>query len=89
MATIGGNLFTRHPNNLNNIHNDSNDLLSLIIILEKNVHGGKKVINDREKINDIGKRAHVMNHSHGSCVFGALGKKYMKALFGLVIYQRS
>ena len=26
-ATIGGNLFTRYPNNLNHIHIDSNDIL--------------------------------------------------------------
>ena len=40
-ATIGGNLFTRHPNNINHVHKDSKNLLSLIIILGKNVHGGE------------------------------------------------
>ena len=32
LATIGGNLFTRHPNNLNHVHKDSNNVLSVIII---------------------------------------------------------
>ena len=27
LATIEGNLFTRHPNNLNHVHKDSNNLL--------------------------------------------------------------
>ena len=27
--------------------------------------------NDGEKMNDIGKRAYVLNHSHGRCVVGA------------------
>ena len=38
------------------------------------VHGGKTVFYDGEKINDIGKRAHVMNHSHGRCVVGPFDK---------------
>ena len=40
-ATIGGNLFTIHANNLNHVHKDSKDLLSVIIILGTNVHGGE------------------------------------------------
>ena len=32
LATIGGNLYTRHPKSLNHVHKDSNDLLSVIII---------------------------------------------------------
>ena len=39
LATIGGNLFTRHPKNLNHVQNDSNYTLSVTIILGKNVHG--------------------------------------------------
>ena len=40
LETIGGNLFTRHPKNLNHVHKDSNDLLSVIIIFGTNVHSG-------------------------------------------------
>ena len=39
LATIGGNLYTRHPKNPNHVHKDSNDLLSVIIILGTDVHG--------------------------------------------------
>ena len=41
LATIGGNLFTIHTNNINHVHKDSNNILSVIIILGKNVHGGE------------------------------------------------
>ena len=67
-ANIGDNLFTIHPNNLSHVHKDSNDLLSVIIILVTDVQGGKRVFNDGDKINDIGKRTHVLKHSHGSSV---------------------
>ena len=43
LATIGGNLLTRHPKKSNNVHKDSNDLLSMIIILETDVCGEKPV----------------------------------------------
>ena len=85
LATIGGNLFTIHPKNINNVHKDSNDVLSVIIILGTNVHVGETVFNDREKMNDIGKIAHILNHSHVRCVVGALIKIHTKDLFGLVI----
>ena len=31
----------------------------------------------------IGKRAHVLKHSHGRCVVGDFDKFYTKALFGM------
>ena len=43
LATIGGNLFTRHLKNLNHVHKDSNRILSVIIILGKNVYSGETV----------------------------------------------
>ena len=42
-ATIGGNLYTRHPKNFNRLHRDSNNLLSVIIILGTDVNGGETV----------------------------------------------
>ena len=74
LATIGGNLFTRHPKNLNHVHEYSNHLLSVIIILGTDVHGGETVFNDGDKMNDIRKRAHVLNHSRGRCMVGAFDK---------------
>ena len=73
-ATIGGNLFTRHPKNLNHVQKESNDLLSVLIILGTNVHGGETVFYYGVNMHDIGKRAHVLKHSHGRCVFGAFDK---------------
>ena len=32
LATIGGNLFTRNPKNINHVHREINNLLPLIII---------------------------------------------------------
>ena len=52
-STIGDNLFTRHLKNINHVHKDSNDLLSVIIILGTDVHGGKTLLYDGEKMNDI------------------------------------
>ena len=42
LATVGGNLYTRHPKNLNHVHKDSKYLLLVIIILGTDVHGGEK-----------------------------------------------
>ena len=74
MATIGGNLFTGHPKNLNHVHKESNDILSVIIILGTNFHGGETVFNDGESMKYIGKRAHVLNPSNGRCVVDAFDK---------------
>ena len=52
LATIGGNLYTRHPKNLNHVHKDSKDLLLAIIVLATDVHGGETVY-DGENMNDI------------------------------------
>ena len=45
-ATIGGNLYTENPKNINHVHRDSNNILSVIIILGTDVNGGKTVFND-------------------------------------------
>ena len=46
LETIGGNLYTRHSNNLNHVHKDSKDILSVILILRTNFNGGEAVFND-------------------------------------------
>ena len=73
-STIGGNIFAIHQKNLNHIHRGSNGLLSVIKILGTYFIGGETVFNDVDNINDIGKRAHVLKHSYGSCVVGAFDK---------------
>ena len=40
----------------------------MIIILGKNIHSGKTVFNYGVNMDDIGKIAHVLKHSHGRCV---------------------
>ena len=78
LEAIGCNLFTRHPKNINHLHKDSIDLLSVIIILGEKNHGGETVFNDGVKMNDIGKRARGLKHSHKMCVVGAFDKNLHK-----------
>ena len=73
-VTIGGNLYTRHPKNLNHVHVDSKDLLSVIIILGTDVNSGETIFYDEENIHDIVKGAHVLKHSRVRCVIGAFDK---------------
>ena len=49
MAVIGGKLYSNHHKNLNHVHKDSNDLVSFIINLGKNISGGDTVLNDGVK----------------------------------------
>ena len=76
LATIGENLYTRHVKNFIHLHKDSKYLLSVIIILGTYVNGGEIDFYDGENMNDIGKRAHVLKHSHGRCVIGSFGKLF-------------
>ena len=41
LTNTGGNLFTRHPNNLNHVHKESDDILPVIIILGTYIRGEK------------------------------------------------
>ena len=43
LETIVGDLFNRYTKRINNLHKDSNDFLSVTIILETDVHGGETV----------------------------------------------
>ena len=45
LATIAGNLYTRHAKNLNHVHKYSKDLLSVIIILGTDVSCDETVFN--------------------------------------------
>ena len=74
LATIGCNLYTTHSKNLNHVHKDSKDFLSVIIILGNNVNGSETIFYDGDNMNDIGKRAHVLKHSNGRCVIGSFDK---------------
>ena len=45
-----------------------------MIILVTDVNGGKTFFYDGDNMDDIGKRAHVLKHSHGRCIIGAFDK---------------
>ena len=55
LAKIGGNVLARHLKKRNHVQKDSNDFLSVIIILVTNVHGGETFFNDGVNMNDIRK----------------------------------
>ena len=46
----------------------------MIIILGTYVNVGENVFYDRDNMNDIGKIAHVLKHSYGTCVVGSFDK---------------
>ena len=43
LANIGVNLYTRHPETINHIHKEVNDIMSVVIILGTDVRGGETV----------------------------------------------
>ena len=61
MENIGVNLFMRHPKNNNHAHKDSNNFMSVIIILGTDVHGGETVFHGMT-MNEIGRTALALNH---------------------------
>ena len=69
MDVIGGKLFSNKPQNLNRVHKDSKDLLSVIINMGKNIRGGDTVFYNGVKTSDLGSRAHVLKYLHGRRIF--------------------
>ena len=53
MDVIGGKIFSNHPENLNHVHKDSKDLVSVIITLGRNIRGGDTVFYDGVKTSDL------------------------------------
>ena len=49
MAVIGGRIFSNHLKNMNHVHKDSKDLVSIIITLGKDTSGGKTMFYDGVK----------------------------------------
>ena len=85
-ATIGGNLYTRDPNNLKHVHIYSKDLMSVIIILGTDYDGGETV-SMMERIWMTLEKYHMYwsIHMEGVLLLPLI-KVYMRALFGPVIY---
>ena len=59
MAVIGGILYRNHPKNLNNMHKDVKDLVSVIRTLGKDIIGGDTVFYYGVKTCDFGNRSHI------------------------------
>ena len=74
MSVIGGRLYHNHPKNLNHMHKDVKDLVSVIITLGKDIIGVDTVFYDGVKTYDFGNRSHILKHSHGRMVFGPFDK---------------
>ena len=74
MAVIGGKLYRNHPKNMNHVHKDTKDLVSVIITLGKNVSGGDTFFCDGVKKSDLGSRAHILKHLHRRMIFGPFEK---------------
>ena len=72
MAVIGGKLYRNHPKNLNHVHKDIKDLVSVIITLGKDISGGYTVFYDELKSSSFWSRARILKHLHGRMVFGPL-----------------
>ena len=74
MAVIGGIPFSNHHKNLNHVHNESKNLVPVIITLRENISGGDTFFYDGMKISDLGSIAHVLKHLHGRMIFGLFEK---------------
>ena len=83
---IGGKPLSNVHKNLNHVHKDSKDFLSVIITLGNNKMGGDTMFYDGVKTSNLGSRAHVLKHLHGRMIFGPFGFFFMKVLFGEYLY---
>ena len=53
---------------INHVHKDTNDLLSIIITLGTNIRRGKTVFYEEVKLSDLGDIAYVEKHLHGRII---------------------
>ena len=67
---IGGKICSNNPKNMNYVHKDSKDLVSVTINLGKNISGGGTVFNVGVKKKDSIKRYHVLKYLHGRIIMG-------------------
>ena len=74
MSVIVVKLYSNHPKNLNRVHKDYKDLVSVIITTGGNISGGDTVFNDGVKTSDFGSRSHVLKTLHGRMIFGPFEK---------------
>ena len=78
MDIVGGKLFSNNPKNINHVHKDTKDLLSIIITLGTDIRGGDTMFYDGVKKYDLVSKAHAQKHLHGRAFFGPFEKCYHK-----------
>ena len=76
MAVIGGKLYSNHPKNLNRVHKDTKDMVSVIITVGKYISGGNTMFYDGVKTSDLGIRAPILKKLHGRMIFGPFEKVF-------------
>ena len=59
---------------MNHVHKYNKYFLSVIITLENNIKGGDTLFYDREKVSELGSRAHVLKYLHDRISFGLFEK---------------
>ena len=69
---IGGKLYSNHPKNLNRVHKDTKDLVSVVITVGKNMSGRDTVFYDGVKTSYLRSRAHILKHLHGRMIFWSI-----------------
>ena len=76
MDVICGKLYRNQPKNLNHVHKEIKDLVSVIITMGKDISGGDTVFYDGMKSSEFGSRDHILKHLHGRMVFGQFEKVF-------------
>ena len=84
MTVIGGKLFSNHPKNLNNVHKDSNYLVSFIIPAGKDISGGETVFYDEVKTSDLVSRSHILKTFHKRMIFGTFERIFLEGTLWIV-----
>ena len=78
---MGGKLYSNNPKDMNHVHKDSNELVSVIITLGANISGGDTVFYDVIKQTGLVKRAHVLKKLHRRIIMGQFERFYHEVLF--------
>ena len=76
MAVIGGKIYSNHPKNLNHVHKDAKDLVSVIITVGKYISVRGIVLYDGVKTSDLGSRSHILKYLQGRMIFGPFEKVF-------------
>ena len=76
MDVIGGKLYSNHLKNMNHVHKDNTNLVSVIITVGKDIIGGYTVFYDGLKTSYLGSRGHILKHLHGKMIFSTFKNSF-------------